>query len=154
MKCCKFCDLLVANTPDVILQYKDFYVALDECPQRPGDFLIIPKKHIVTELEFTLEELGLLTKMTYDVPSMLSKLNLVPIYEFFIKNADPNDKKLIERCRESIDFYTRYPNAVHVGFNTGFNEGELSGKKYEHFHRHVCPTYVENPSRRGFRARE
>jgi len=153
MSDCIFCKMIEQNGYDIFYRNDLFAAALDICPKNVGHFLIIPVRHIESICELSDEEFLLFRRVALDIMlNNFHKINFAGRYEHFIASASEADKKLIERCRNAIEFINGESKLSPSGFSCGFNEGFNSGKEYEHLHMHVVPAYKNRANKRGYRS--
>jgi diadenosine tetraphosphate (Ap4A) HIT family hydrolase len=120
---CPFC---IPPEHSRIIQTNDHAIAIyDGFPVSPGHILIIPKRHIASFFEATMEEQTAMFNLLTEVRQHL----LNPSQPHFVTG-------------ESI--------TVPDGFNIGINDGHAAGQTVMHLHIHLIPRYAgDKPDPRG-----
>ena len=138
MEDCLFCWKYETNEISVFGESKYFYYHLDQFPITPGHSEIIPKKHIVSLQDLTIEEWKDLKFSIGDTINKLeNKLDLKEYYQRILRNPfNEKSKELIERAL-SLPYFGNKPDA----YNHGNNDGEAAGRTIHHLHWHIIPRY-------------
>lgn len=114
---CPFCQV---NPARVFLDTDAILGIWDAFPVSPGHALLIPRRHVATWFDATLQEQQALAE------------------------AIARAKEVIDRQA------TARGEALPDGYNVGFNAGEVAGQTVFHAHVHVIPRYRgDSPSPRG-----
>ena len=107
---CPFCS---PDDSKIILSNNHAIAICDGYPVTPGHTLIVPKRHIASLFEATLEEQAAMFDLLAETRQHL---------------LNPSDKA------ESLP--------VPDGFNIGINDGTAAGQTVMHLHIHLIPRYV------------
>lgn len=120
---CPFCTL----DPARIIASNFYAVAVyDDYPVTPGHSLIIPRRHIASFFEATVDEQTGLFELLAEV----RKLILQP--DFATQSAHSPLTPFVQ------DGYRVIPD----GFNIGINDGVAAGQTVMHLHLHMIPRYA------------
>ena len=90
MEDCLFCKIVAGQIPsDIVYQDDDVFAFNDINPQAPRHILFIPKRHIASMTDLTVEDGPLLAKIYVAASSVAKKLNLERGYRF-LTNVGPD----------------------------------------------------------------
>lgn len=86
---CLFCKIAAGEIPAKLVYQNDRVVAFDDIhPQAPIHKLIIPRKHIATLNDLTLEEATLVGELAYVARELAHQLNIAEQGYRFIMNCN------------------------------------------------------------------
>ncbi|MFA6074912.1 MAG: HIT domain-containing protein [Negativicutes bacterium] len=140
---CTFCKLAVAGSP-FVYENEYFFVRFDRYPVSPGHALVIPKRHVVSLLELSVDEWIAVSDALHNAIIAIETTDLVSLYEGFLGEA--GDEKALSYANKMLcnPFIKKRPD----GYNIGNNEGSAAGRTIHHLHIHIIPRYtgdVDNP---------
>lgn len=145
---CLFCREIEEDSNNIF--WRDagglFVARWDNFPVTPGHAEIIPTEHVASLDNLSPERVFGLTSTVIKVADIISKTNLIDIYES-INQGPLNDKatNFIDVALEKAKKFNRPPDA----FNHGINDGEAAGRTVHHLHYHLMPRWtgdMEDPS--------
>jgi len=133
---CLFCEL-GKNPENVIYENELFYAQFDKFPITPGHAEVIPKRHIVSLLDLTPEEIISLHEAIIETTHLIDSIDLKEVYTKFLEN--PMNESSAWFCQKMLKHpgLERKPDA----YNYGNNDGEAAGRTVHHLHIHIIPRF-------------
>lgn len=133
---CIFCKLGAEGTV-VRFASQHFWVRFDAHPVSPGHLLVIPKRHVASIGDLTIEEMGLLWQISKQVTSSKHLDTLSTHYHRMLDEKPSANSPWFVRQALNHPRFGSTPD----GYNFGFNEGKAAGQTVDHLHWHIIPRY-------------
>lgn len=140
---CLFCEIYDQGK-ETFFENEYFYARFDRFPISPGHSEIIPKRHMLSLFDLSVDEWASLNEALRQTVAVIEKTDLKKLYTELAK------KPLSETADH---YYEKMLSHVGLGkkpdgYNFGNNDGLAAGRTVHHLHIHVIPRFlgdVENP---------
>ena len=139
---CRFCYILKERKQPIIYENPWFFSIYDTSPVRPGNALVIPKRHVISRFDLNFLEKILLESSIKKTCENLFNRNMEKLYCQMIDYSPDTTQKI----KDILD--SPYLHQTTNQFNLGNNEGIAAGRTIHHFHYHIIPRFsgdIDNP---------
>lgn len=133
---CTFCKIYQSGK-GIVYYSQNFFALFDIFPVSPGHTEVIPKRHVVSLFDLTIDEWSNLQHALSSVVKQIEQTDFRQLYQGFVDN--PLDDRSLEFCKKMLKHVgtNKRPDA----YNIGVNEGEAAGRTIHHLHIHIIPRF-------------